>query len=113
VARIKALAEVEMEREKTRASIESPRPMRAEPGAPPMIVVDNDGGIAKVLKPAIDAMSMALADAGAAIEGLAQSQAAISAKIDDVDAKASRPRNAKVVVRKAPDGSYVGERIED
>jgi len=113
VARIKALAEVEMEREKARASIESPRPMRAEPSAPPMIVVDNDGGIAKVLKPAIDAMSMALADAGAAIEGLAQSQAAISAKIDDVDAKASRPRNAKVVVRKAPDGSYVGERIED
>jgi hypothetical protein len=112
VARIKAMAEVEMEREKTRASIESPRPMRAEPGAPPMIVVDNDGGIAKVLKPAIDAMSMALADAGAAIEGLAQSQAAIAAKIDDVDAKASRPRNAKVVVRKQPDGSYQGERIE-
>jgi hypothetical protein len=112
VARIKALAEVDMEREKARASIESPRPMRPEPSAPPMIVVDNDGGIAKVVKPAIDAMSMALADAGAAIEGLAQSQAAIAAKIDDVDAKASRPRNAKVVVRKAADGSYVGERIE-
>jgi F0F1-type ATP synthase membrane subunit b/b' len=94
VARIKALAGVEMEREKARA------------------VGDNDGGIANVLKPAIDAMSMALADANAAIKGLAQSQAAIAAKIDDVDAKASRPRNAKVVVRKAADGSYVGERIE-
>jgi hypothetical protein len=94
VARIKALAEVDMEREKARA------------------VVDQNGGIQKVMAPAIEAMSMALADAGAAIESLAQSQGQMVEKMDANHAQSEKNRKSKVVVRKAADGSYIGERIE-
>jgi len=103
------------------ATASSPAPSHAratrwKPGDHVMGIVSGGAYAEYLTIPADQAMrtprSMALADAGAAIEGLAQSQAAIAAKIDDVDAKASRPRKAKVVVRKAADGSYVGERIE-
>jgi hypothetical protein len=110
VARIKAMAEVEMEREKARAVVEAPQ--RETNSNPPLIVVDQNGGIQKVMAPAIEAMSMALADAGAAIESLAQSQGQMVEKMDANHAQSEKSRKAKVVVRKAADGSYVGERIE-
>jgi hypothetical protein len=110
VARIKALAEVEMEREKARAVVEAPQ--RETNSNPPLIVVDQNGGIQKVMAPAIEAMSMALADAGAAIESLAQSQGQMVEKMDANHAQSERSRKSKVVVRKAADGSYVGERID-
>lgn len=113
VAQVKALSELEGERERTRATIEAPRPTRIETSVPPMVVVDNEGNVAKVVKPTIDAMTMALGEANAAIEGLVLAQEQMIEQLQDVRAQATRRRSAKVVVRKRPDGSYEGERIED
>ena len=113
VAQVKALSELEGERERTRATIEAPRPTRIETSVPPMVVVDNDGSVAKVIKPTIDAMTMALGEANAAIEGLVLRQGQMIEQLQDVRAQATKKRSAKVVVRKRSDGSYEGERIED
>jgi len=42
---------------------------------------------------------------------LAQEQ--MIGQLQDVQAQATRKRSARIVVRKRPDGSYEGERIED
>jgi hypothetical protein len=105
------MADVEIQRENDRVRREAPQ--RESNSNPPLIVVDQNGGIQKIMAPAIEAMSMALADAGAAIEILAQSQGQMVEKLDANHAQSEKSRKAKVVVRKAADGSYVGERVED
>jgi hypothetical protein len=98
VARIKAMAEVEMEREKARAVVEAPR--KEENEMPSVIVMDNNSEIMKKLAPTLQKMTDALEKAGVAIDGLNESQI-----------EASKLKNSKVIVRKEPDGSYIGERV--
>jgi hypothetical protein len=95
VARIKALADVEMEREKARAAVESSRPEQQE--IAPMIVVEHNGDIMKKLTPSIQRMTEALENAGIVLEGMNQKQ--------------TEAAKAKVIVRKGPDGTFIGERV--
>lgn len=90
VTRVKALAELEGERERTRATIEAP-----------------------VIQPTIDAMTMALAQTTDALETISASQSALLQEMVDMKGQATKPRNTKFLVRKRPDGSYEGKRIED
>ena len=95
VAQVKALSELEGERERTRATIEAPQP---EAAIAPIIMVNNDGKTAEVIQPTVDAMSMVIAQTNDVINALRANQDAL--------------KKAKVVVRKAPDGSFIGERQE-
>ena len=95
IAQVKALSDLESERERTRATIEAPQ---AEAPISPIIMVSNDGKTAEVIQPTVDAMSLVLAQTHDVINALKANQDAL--------------KRTKLIVRKSPDGSYVGERQE-
>ena len=111
VAQVKALAELEGERERTRATIEAPR--REGGSVAPMIVVDRDGKMADVIQPTVEAMTMALAQTSEALEALSETQSVLLQEMVAMKGAAGRPRNTRLKVVKLPDGSYEGMREED
>jgi len=111
VAKVKALSELEGERERTRATIEAPR--RESASVAPMVVVDRDGKMADVIQPTVEAMTLALAQTSEALETLSETQSSLLQEMVAMKGVANRPRNTRLKVVKLPDGSYEGERIED
>jgi len=111
VAKVKALSELEGERERTRATIEAPR--REGASVAPMVVVDRDGKMADVIQPTVEAMTLALAQTSEALEALSETQSSLLQEMVAMKGAANRPRNTRLKVVKRPDGSYEGERIED
>jgi len=111
VAQVKALSELEGERERTRATIEAPR--REGASVAPMVVVDRDGKMADVIQPTVEAMTLALAQTSEALEALSETQSSLLQEMVAMKGAANRPRNTRLKVVKRPDGSYEGERIED
>ncbi|CAB4155925.1 Phage P22-like portal protein [uncultured Caudovirales phage] len=111
VAQVKALSELEGERERTRATIEAPR--REGGSVAPMIVVDRDGKMADVIQPTVEAMTMALAQTSEALEALSETQSSLLQEMVAMKGAANRPRNTRLKVVKLPDGSYEGMREDD
>lgn len=111
VAQVKALSELEGERERTRATIEAPR--REGGSVAPMIVVDRDGKMADVIQPTVEAMTMALAQTSEALEALSETQSVLLQEMVGMKGAAGKPRNVRLKVVKLPDGSYEGMREED
>ena len=111
VAQVKALSELEGERERTRATIEAPR--REGASVAPMVVVDRDGKMADVIQPTVEAMTMALAQTSEALEALSETQSVLLQEMVGMKGAAGRPRNVRLKVVKLPDGSYEGMRQED
>jgi hypothetical protein len=111
VAKVKAMSDIEVEREKARASIESPRSLADT--VPPVILVDNNGSVGEVIRPTIAAMTNFLSDATSAFDNIANTQTRMTEQMQDIVENINKPKNAKVVIRKNADGSYVGEKTED
>jgi len=111
VAQVKALSELEGERERTRATIEAPR--RDGASVAPMVVVDRDGKMADVIQPTVEAMTLALAQTSEALEALSETQSALLQEMVGMKGAASKPRNVRLKVVKLADGSYEGMREED
>ena len=111
VAQVKALSELEGERERARATIEAPR--RDGASVAPMVVVDRDGKMADVIQPTGEAMTMALAQTSEALEALSETQSVLLQEMVGMKGAAGKPRNVRLKVVKLPDGSYEGMREED
>ena len=111
VAQVKALSELEGERERTRATIDAPR--RESASVAPMVVVDRDGKMADVIQPTVEAMTMALAQTSEALEALSETQSVLLQEMVGMKGAAGKPRNVRLKVVKLPDGSYEGMRQED
>lgn len=111
VARVKAMSEIEVEREKSRAVIETPRPVAET--SPPVILVDSNGSVGEVIRPTIAAMTSFLNDATTAFDSISSNQSRMTEQMQGIVESINKPKNAKVVIKKRPDGSYVGEKTED
>jgi hypothetical protein len=112
VAEIKALADLEIEREKARAAIEAPRSETREIPAP-VVLVDNAGNTSQFVKQSVDQMNMFLNEASNAIDRVSAQQANMNQTLENVIDTMNKPKVAKVVIKKRPDGSYVGEKTEE
>ena len=111
VARVKAMSDIEVEREKSRAVIESPRPVAET--VPPVILFDNNGSVGEVIRPTIAAMTNFLNDATTAFDNISNTQNRMTEQMQGIVENINKPKNAKVVIRKNADGSYVGEKTGD
>jgi hypothetical protein len=111
VAEIKALADLEIEREKAKAAIEAPRVETREMPAP-VVVVDNAGNTSQFVKQSVDQMNMFLNEASSAIDRVSAQQANMTQTLEGVIDTMNKPKTAKVVIKKRADGSYVGEKTE-
>ena len=105
------MSDIEVEREKSRAVIESPRPVAET--SPPVILVDSNGSVGEVIRPTIAAMTNFLSDATSAFDSISSTQSRMTEQMQDIVQSINKPKNAKVVIKKRPDGSYVGEKTED
>jgi hypothetical protein len=93
VAQVKALSELEGERERTRATIEAPRP--ESPAAAPIVLVDRDEEMTD------------------ALEAMTETQSALLKEVLSIKGATNKPRKMRLKLLKLSDGSYEGMREED
>jgi hypothetical protein len=112
VAEIQAMANIEVEREKSRAVIQAPQPAAPVQTQAPMILVDANGSIGDIVAPTLSAMTNFVSDATAAFDSIAGQQVALTESIKGIAEKLDKPSKSTVVIKKRPDGSYIGEKTE-